>query len=571
MENMENEIIFIKLDDIIPNRFQPREVFDETALNELADSIRQHGVIQPIVVRQVGNKYEIIAGERRYKASAIAGLTKIPAIIKNLDDKESSIVAYVENAQRRNVSAIEEARTSERILKTNNMTQEQLARELGISQSALANKLRLLSLPLEVQEALMKNEISERHARSLLSVKEPEKQIELLNKVKTNKMTVRELESEIKNMFGNNTTEGNNGGGMFINNNMNAEFVPTNMNNDSFINNTNPYLNNGTNSNQFINNDFNSMNNNFNSSNPTFNQPISTFENNIPSNNNVVENNSFNSNMTNQQPIVDNTPAFEDNSFLNFDSDFDPSKYEKSYPDYSETQAPVVPNVTTPINNGNTGSFLDFLNDYDTNYPNAANDIMNGMDNSMPVNNEVNNMNTPVVDNNVNNANNDDFMSFLNNYDNLPNNNVSDFNVDNNVNNNVVDNSVNDVNNNDFMNFLNNYDNNVNAQPVVDNVVEEPSVNYQPTPSFNNPIINDVVPPVTSNFNMNEVKYVEDDARYKDLSKPELLSSVDEIIGELQVVVDKIKNNSKFKIDTDEINFDDIYQITIKIDKRDIL
>lgn len=566
MENMENEIIFIKLDDIIPNRFQPREVFDETALNELADSIRQHGVIQPIVVRQVGNKYEIIAGERRYKASAIAGLTKIPAIIKNLDDKESSIVAYVENAQRRNVSAIEEARTSERILKTNNMTQEQLARELGISQSALANKLRLLSLPLEVQEALMKNEISERHARSLLSVKEPEKQIELLNKVKTNKMTVRELESEIKNMFGNNTTEGNNDGGMFINN-MNAEFVPTNMNNNSFINNTNPYLNNSSNNNQFINNDFNNMNN-FNSSNPTFNQPISTFENNMP-NNNVVENNNFNSNMPSQQPIVDNTPSFEDNSFLNFDSDFDPSKYEKGYVGNNEPQMPVVNNVTTPMNNGNTGSFLDFLNDYDTNYPNAANDIMNSMDNNMPVNNEVNNMNTPVVDNSVNNTNNDDFMNFLNNYDNLPNNNVSDFNVDNNVNNNVVDNSVYDVNNNDFMNFLNNYDNNINTQPVVNNVVEEPSVNYQPTPSFNNPVINDVNPPVTSNFN--EVKYVENDNRYSDLTKPEMLSSVDEIIGELQVVVDKIKNNSKFKIDTDEINFDDIYQITIKIDKRDIL
>ena len=574
MENMENEIIFIKLDDIIPNRFQPREVFDEVALNELADSIRQHGVIQPIVVRQVGNKYEIIAGERRYKASAIAGLTKIPAIIKNLDDKESSIVAYVENAQRRNVSAIEEARTSERILKTNNMTQEQLARELGISQSALANKLRLLSLPLEVQEALMKNEISERHARSLLSVKEPEKQIELLNKVKTNKMTVRELESEIKNMFGNNTTEGNSDGGMFINNNMNAQFVPTNMNNDSFLNNTNSQFMDNTNNfnNQFINNDFNNMNN-FNSSNPTFNQPISTFENNMSSNNNVVENNSFNSNMTSQQPIVDNTPVFEDNSFLNFDSDFDPSKYEKGYVENNESQTPVVNNVTTPINNGNNGSFLDFLNDYDNNYPNAANDIMNSMDNNMPVNNEVNNMDTPVVDNSVNNANDDDFMNFLNNYDSLPNNNVS-VNVDNNVNNNVVDNSVNDVNNNDFMNFLNNYDNNsVTTQPVVNNVVEEPSVNYQPTPSFNNPVINDVNPPVTSNFNMSEptpVKYVEDDARYNDLSKPELLSSVDEIIGELQVVVDRIKNNSKFKIDTDEINFDDIYQITIKIDKRDI-
>ena len=508
MENMENEIVFIKLDDIIPNRFQPREVFDEVALNELAESIRQHGVIQPIVVRQVGNKYEIIAGERRYKASAIAGLTKIPAIVKNLDDKESSIVAYIENAQRRNVSAIEEARTSERILKTNNMTQEQLAHELGISQSALANKLRLLSLPLEVQEALMKNEISERHARSLLSVKEPEKQIELLNKVKTNKMTVRELESEIKNMFGNNTTEGNNDGGMFINNNMNAEFVPTNMNNNSFVNND-----------QFVNN-------NFNSSNPTFNQPISTFENNMPLNNNVVENNNFNSNITNQQPIVANVPSFEENSFLNFENNFDPSKYEKGYVENNTSQ--VAENVTTPLDNGNNASFLDFLNDYDTNYPNAANDIMNSMDNTS-VNNEFNNVTTPFVDNNI---------------------------------------STNNTSNDDFTNFLNNYDNN---QPVVNNVVEEPTTNYQPNPSFNNPVINEVVPPVTSNFNTNEFKYVEDDARYNDITKPEMLTSVDEIIAELQVVVDRIKNNSKFKIDTDEINFDDIYQITIKIDKRDIL
>ena len=142
---MENEVMYIKLDDIIPNRFQPREVFDEKALNELADSIRQHGVIEPIIVRPVSNKFEIIAGERRYKASAIAGLTKIPAIIRDMDDKESSLVAYIENAQRRDVSAIEEARTAERIMKQNNMTQEELARNLGISQSALANKIRLIS------------------------------------------------------------------------------------------------------------------------------------------------------------------------------------------------------------------------------------------------------------------------------------------------------------------------------------------------------------------------------------------------------------------------------------------
>ena len=108
------EIVYLYLDDIIPNRFQPREVFDERALKELAISIKEHGVIQPIVVRNVNGKYEIIAGERRYKASAMAGLTKIPAIIRNLDDKESSKVALLENLQRRNLNPIEESETGER-------------------------------------------------------------------------------------------------------------------------------------------------------------------------------------------------------------------------------------------------------------------------------------------------------------------------------------------------------------------------------------------------------------------------------------------------------------------------
>ena len=190
----------IKLDDIIPNRFQPREVFDEDALNKLADSIRQHGVIEPILVRPVSNKYEIVAGERRYKASILAGLTKIPAMVRELTDKESSILAFIENEHRSNVSAIEEARTMDRILKNNNMTQEELAKEIGVTQSTIANKLRLLNLPMEIQESLMRNEISERHARSLLSVKDELKQKELLEKIKERKMTVRELDSEIKNM-----------------------------------------------------------------------------------------------------------------------------------------------------------------------------------------------------------------------------------------------------------------------------------------------------------------------------------------------------------------------------------
>ena len=123
MQNNENEIVYLYLDDIIPNRFQPRQVFDEKALKELAVSIKEHGVIQPIIVRNIGNKYEIIAGERRYKASALAGLTKIPAIVRNLDDKESSKVALLENLQRKNLNPIEEARTYQKILELDQMTQ----------------------------------------------------------------------------------------------------------------------------------------------------------------------------------------------------------------------------------------------------------------------------------------------------------------------------------------------------------------------------------------------------------------------------------------------------------------
>ncbi len=197
MQNNENEVVYLYLDDIIPNRFQPRQVFDEKALKELAVSIKEHGVIQPIIVRNIGNKYEIIAGERRYKASALAGLTKIPAIVRNLDDKESSKVALLENLQRKNLNPIEEARTYQKILELDQMTQEELAKTMGKSQSAVANKLRLLSLSDEVQDALLKDQISERHARALLSINDKEKQKEMLKEVIDKKMTVRELEEKI--------------------------------------------------------------------------------------------------------------------------------------------------------------------------------------------------------------------------------------------------------------------------------------------------------------------------------------------------------------------------------------
>ena len=195
-----DEVVYLYLDDIIPNRFQPREVFDEKALKELAVSIKEHGVIQPIIVRSVKDKYEIIAGERRYKASALAGLTKIPAIIRDLDDKESSKVALLENLQRKNLTPIEEARTYQKILEIDEMTQEDLAKTMGKSQSAVANKLRLLTLPDEIQDSLLKEQISERHARALLNLTDAPKQIELLKKIINQKMSVRAVEEEIKRL-----------------------------------------------------------------------------------------------------------------------------------------------------------------------------------------------------------------------------------------------------------------------------------------------------------------------------------------------------------------------------------
>ena len=196
-----DEVVQLYLDDIIPNRFQPREVFDETALKELAVSIKEHGVIQPIIVRNVNGKYEIIAGERRYKASALAGLTKIPAIVRNLDDKESSKVALLENLQRRNLNPIEEARTYQKILELDEMTQEELAKTMGKSQSSVANKIRLLSLPEDIQEALLKEQISERHARALLTVPDANVQKELVQQVMTTKMSVRALEEKIHEIY----------------------------------------------------------------------------------------------------------------------------------------------------------------------------------------------------------------------------------------------------------------------------------------------------------------------------------------------------------------------------------
>ena len=200
--NLEKEVFDIALKDIMPNRFQPREVFEDEALSELSTSIKEHGVIQPIIVRKVGDKYEIIAGERRFRASQLAGKETIPALVRDIDDKETAKIALLENLQRKDLSAIEEARTYQTILKLDNMTQEELAANLGKSQSTIANKLRLLNLDESVQTALLNEKISERHARSLLNITDSVKQRELLDRVILNRMTVRALDEEIAKITG---------------------------------------------------------------------------------------------------------------------------------------------------------------------------------------------------------------------------------------------------------------------------------------------------------------------------------------------------------------------------------
>lgn len=197
----------IHVEDIIPNRFQPRLTFDEEALQELADSIKVHGVIQPLVLRQIGNKYEIIAGERRYKASCLAGLKTVPAIVREMNDNESAEVALIENVQRKNLTSIEEAQSYKNLLDRGYLTQSDLANKIGVSQPSIANKMRLLNLCDEVQNALLNEKISERHARSLLALENPDDQKKMLDRIIKERLTVKQLDNEIKKKLNNETDE----------------------------------------------------------------------------------------------------------------------------------------------------------------------------------------------------------------------------------------------------------------------------------------------------------------------------------------------------------------------------
>ncbi len=194
-ETPKEEIIKVKLSDLRANPYQPRKNFDEQALEELASSIKEHGVFQPIIVKKSIKGYEIIAGERRVKASKMAGLEEIPAIVRDFNDTQMMEIALLENLQRENLSAIEEANAYKKLIDTLNLTQDSLAKRLGKSRSHITNMLGLLTLPEDIQEEITNKQITMGHARVLSKLENIDQQEELAKKVINEGISVRELET----------------------------------------------------------------------------------------------------------------------------------------------------------------------------------------------------------------------------------------------------------------------------------------------------------------------------------------------------------------------------------------
>lgn len=431
--DFEKKVVELDVNDILPNRFQPRIKFNEDSINELCDSIREHGVIQPIVVRKMGDKFEIIAGERRFKASLLAGKMTIPAVVTELNDKDSAEVALIENVQRRDLTPIEEAISYKKILDMGYLTQEDLAIKLGKTQSTVANKLRLLNLTEDVQEALLEEKISERHARSLLKLTNPAQQREMLENIITNRLTVRKtddaiakvlkgdsvqeenLNDKVNNISNLNTFDSN----LSVNNvstpDLNDTFNPftsdisynniQNNNNDNYNNqitnnNVNDYkettLNSNFEENKFGNNfqkpnEFGNfedtpIQNDFVSPNPSFVPDKDNFEvvnNNYGMNNNEelnsfnqVNNGSFNPfNISQPEPVYDNVddndvvPSLEDNDTTEI-----PVIPTHSYDEKQEEPIIIIDEEPT-MNNNNFNNFTNNQNFQNMQQPNGNNEF----------------------------------------------------------------------------------------------------------------------------------------------------------------------------------------------------
>jgi len=206
-------IQLLPVDSIVPGKHQPREDFDSEKLEELVNSIRTHGVIQPIVVRPLGEgRYELVAGERRWRACQMAGLKEIPALVRELDEREVREVALIENVQREDLNPLEEAKAYQALMVEYGLTQEEIASRVGKSRPVIANALRLLQLPVAVQEMLRQGQLSAGHARALLSLEDPELQIRAATEVVEGGLSVRETEELVRRWQG--KASGSRGGGV---------------------------------------------------------------------------------------------------------------------------------------------------------------------------------------------------------------------------------------------------------------------------------------------------------------------------------------------------------------------
>ncbi len=194
----ENQVIYVDINDIRPNRNQPRKNFDSTSISELAASIQEHGIIQPLIVRKNDSGYEIVAGERRWRAAREAALDKVPCIVREFTDEENALIAIIENMQREDLDPIEEAEGLEKMMKEYGLTQEEVSRSVGKSRPYITNSLRLLKLPKDIQEKVSEGVISAGHARALLSVKTRALQEQICQKIIKDGLSVRETESLVK-------------------------------------------------------------------------------------------------------------------------------------------------------------------------------------------------------------------------------------------------------------------------------------------------------------------------------------------------------------------------------------
>lgn len=196
-----DEVVQLSVEQIVPNQFQPRSIFNEEKIEELAQTIHTHGMIQPIVVRKGEDEdYELIAGERRWRAVQLLEWETVPVIVREMNDTETASVALIENLQREELTVIEEAIAYAKLIDLHSLTQEALAQRLGKSQSTIANKLRLLKLPEKVQTALLNKDISERHARALIILKKEDLQLSVLDEIIENQLNVKQTEERIQEL-----------------------------------------------------------------------------------------------------------------------------------------------------------------------------------------------------------------------------------------------------------------------------------------------------------------------------------------------------------------------------------